>query len=64
MGEFAEDFDRIRSEFSWEPSRLLFETNPILENFIKEDTQLYRRAETREKWLDAARPILSVALLN
>jgi predicted metal-dependent HD superfamily phosphohydrolase len=55
-GEFAEDFDRIRSEFSWEPEVVFCSRQiQILENFIKEDTRLYRRAETREKWLDAAR---------
>ena len=27
----------------------------ILENFAKDDVQLYRRAETREKWRDTAR---------
>ena len=54
--EFAEDFDRIRSEFSWEAKVVFYSRQiQILENFIKEDTRLYRRAETREKWLDAAR---------
>jgi len=54
--EFAEDFDRIRSEFSWKPEVVFCSRQiQILENFIKEDTRLYRRAETREKWLDAAR---------
>jgi predicted metal-dependent HD superfamily phosphohydrolase len=54
--EFAEDFARIRSEFSWE-SDIVFSSRQIqiLENFIKEDARLYRHAETREKWLDAAR---------
>ena len=54
--EFAEDFNRIRSEFSWEAEVVFCSRQiQILENFIKEDTRLYRRAETREKWLDAAR---------
>jgi predicted metal-dependent HD superfamily phosphohydrolase len=54
--EFAEDFDRIRSEFSREPEVVFCSRQiQILENFIKEDTRIYRRAETREKWLDAAR---------
>jgi len=54
--EFAEDFDRIRSEFSWEAEVVFYSRQiQILENFIKEDARLYRRAETREKWLDAAR---------
>ena len=54
--EFAEDFDRIRSEFSWEPEVVFCSRQiQILENFIKEDARLYRRAETREKLLDAAR---------
>jgi predicted metal-dependent HD superfamily phosphohydrolase len=54
--EFVEDFNAIRSEFSWLPelgfcSRQI----QILETFAKDDIQLYRRAETREKWRDTAR---------
>jgi predicted metal-dependent HD superfamily phosphohydrolase len=54
--EFVEDFNAIRSEFSWLPelgfcSRQI----QILENFAKDDIQLYRRAETRERWRGTAR---------
>jgi len=54
--EFVEDFARIRTEFSW-ASEVVFCSSQlrILENFAKEDVRLYRRAETSEKWRDAAR---------
>jgi predicted metal-dependent HD superfamily phosphohydrolase len=54
--EFAGDFARIRSEFSWVPEiDFCSKQIQILENFSKEDARLYRRGETREKWRDAAR---------
>jgi len=54
--EFVEDFARIRSEFSGGPEVVFCSTQiQILENFAKEDVRLYRRAETGEKWRDAAR---------
>ena len=54
--EFVEDFARIRTEFSW-ASEVVFCSIQlqILEKFAKEDVRLYRRAETSEKWRDAAR---------
>ena len=54
--EFVEALARIRSEFSWAPE-IVFCTIQlqILEKFAKEDVRLYRRAETGEKWRDAAR---------
>lgn len=53
---FVEDFARIRSEFSWLPEAVFCSRQiHILENFAKEDVRLYRRAETSEKWRDAAR---------
>jgi predicted metal-dependent HD superfamily phosphohydrolase len=58
--EFAEDFARIRSEFSGVPEIVFCSRQlQILENFAKDDVQLYRRAETREKWCDAARANLN-----
>jgi predicted metal-dependent HD superfamily phosphohydrolase len=54
--EFADDFARIRTEFSWAPEVVFCSIQlQILENFAKEDVRLYRRAETSEKWRDAAR---------
>jgi predicted metal-dependent HD superfamily phosphohydrolase len=54
--EFADDFARIRTEFSWAPEVVFCSTQiQILENFAKEDVRLYRRAETSEQWRDAAR---------
>lgn len=53
--EFADDFARIRHEFSSVPD-FDFYTKQIqmLENFAKQDGRLYRRAETRDKWCFAA----------
>ena len=54
--EFVEDRARIRSEFSGTPEVVFCSVQlQILENFAKQDVRLYRRAETSEKWLDAAR---------
>ena len=54
--EFAEHLAWIRNEFSWAPDVVFYSIHlRILENFAKEDVRLYRRAETREKWHDAAR---------
>jgi predicted metal-dependent HD superfamily phosphohydrolase len=53
--EFADDFTRIRTEFSWAPEVVFCSIQlQILENFAKEDVRLYRRAETSEQWRDAA----------
>jgi predicted metal-dependent HD superfamily phosphohydrolase len=58
--EFSEDFARIRFEFSWIPEVAFCSRQiQILENFAKEDVRLYRRAETRERWRDAARSNLT-----
>ena len=54
--EFVENFARIRAEFSWAPEVVFCSSQiQILENFAEEDVRLYRRAETSEKWHDAAR---------
>ncbi len=53
---FVEDLARIRTEFAWAPEVVFCSSQlQILENFAKEDVRLYRRAETSEKWRDAAR---------
>src|SRR5439155_4702557 len=54
--EFAEDLTRIRSEYSWAPEGFFcLRQIQLLENFAREDAQLYRRTETREKWHRAAK---------
>jgi predicted metal-dependent HD superfamily phosphohydrolase len=54
--EFVENFAGVRSEFSEVPAvDFCSRQIQILENFAKEDVRLYRRAETSEKWRDAAR---------
>jgi|SRR5450631_392273 predicted metal-dependent HD superfamily phosphohydrolase len=65
--DFAADFARIRSEFSSLPEIVFYSRQmQILENFVREDVRLYRRAETSRKWRDAARANLKrcVADLN
>jgi predicted metal-dependent HD superfamily phosphohydrolase len=54
--EFVEDLARIRTEFLWAPEVVFCSIQlKILKNFAEEDVRLYRRAETSEKWRDAAR---------
>jgi predicted metal-dependent HD superfamily phosphohydrolase len=54
--KFLEDLARIRTEFWWVSEVAFCSTQlQILENFAKDDVRLYRRAETSEKWRDAAR---------
>jgi predicted metal-dependent HD superfamily phosphohydrolase len=54
--EFVEDFARIRTEFSWASEVVFYSIQlQVLKNFAKDDVRLYRRAETSEKWRDAAR---------
>jgi predicted metal-dependent HD superfamily phosphohydrolase len=54
--EFVEDLARVRTEFSWVSEVVFCSTQiQILENFAKADARLYRRAETSEKWREAAR---------
>lgn len=53
--EFVENLARIRTEFSWASEVVFCSTQlQILDNFAKADARLYRCAETREKWRDAA----------
>ncbi|MCI0697364.1 hypothetical protein L0337_35830 [candidate division KSB1 bacterium] len=54
--DFIKDLARIRSEFSWvsEVEFCLGQIS-ILEDFAREDVQLYRCRETREKWRGAAK---------
>jgi predicted metal-dependent HD superfamily phosphohydrolase len=53
--EFVEDLARIRTEFAWAPETVFCTIQlQILEKFAKDDVRLYRRAETRGKWHDAA----------
>ena len=54
--KFVEGLARIRTEFAW-ASEIVFCTIQlqVIENFAKEDVRFYRRAETSEKWRDAAR---------
>ena len=53
---FAANLEHIRFEFAWLPERE-FHTSQIamLEGFLKADARLFRRAETRKKWLAAAK---------
>jgi predicted metal-dependent HD superfamily phosphohydrolase len=58
--EFKDNFTRIRSEFSWLPeSDFLFLQIQNLEKFARDDTELYRRIETRAKWASSAKSNLT-----
>jgi predicted metal-dependent HD superfamily phosphohydrolase len=52
---FAANLEHIRFEFAWLPERE-FHASQIatLEGFLTADARLFRRAETRKKWLAAA----------
>ena len=53
---FAANLENIRFEFAWVPEREFHTTQiGVLEGFLKADARLFRRAETRKKWLAAAR---------
>jgi predicted metal-dependent HD superfamily phosphohydrolase len=58
--EFKDNFTRIRSEFFWLPeSDFLFLQIQNLEKFARDDTELYRRIETRAKWASFAKSNLT-----
>ena len=53
---FAANFEHIRFEFAWVPEREFYASQiGALEGFLKADARLFRRAETRKKWLAAAK---------
>jgi predicted metal-dependent HD superfamily phosphohydrolase len=53
---FAANLENIRFEFAWVPEREFYSGQiRMLEGFLKADTHLFRRAETRKKWLAAAK---------
>ena len=60
---FAANLEHIRFEFAWVPEGE-FHSNQIeiLERFLKADTRLFRRSETRKKWLAAAKDNLSICI--
>ena len=60
---FAANLEHIRFEFAWLPERE-FHTSQIamLEGFLKADARLFRRAETRKKWLAAAKDNLRLCI--
>jgi predicted metal-dependent HD superfamily phosphohydrolase len=53
---FAANLENIRFEFTWVPEREFYSSQiDMLEGFLKADAHLFRRAETRKKWLAAAK---------
>jgi len=53
---FAANLEHIRFEFAWVPEREFYTSQiGMLEGFLKADARLFRRAETRKKWLAAAK---------
>jgi predicted metal-dependent HD superfamily phosphohydrolase len=60
---FAANLDNIRFEFAWVPEREFYSGQiGILEGFLKADTRLFRRAETRNKWLGSAKDNLKFCI--
>jgi len=60
---FAANLEKIRFEFAW-VSEAEFYLGQIgmLEGFLNPDARLFRRAETREMWRDAARANLAFCI--
>jgi predicted metal-dependent HD superfamily phosphohydrolase len=53
---FAANLENIRFEFAWVPEREFYTSQiGMLEGFLNADARLFRRAETRKKWLAAAK---------
>ena len=60
---FAANFENIRFEFAWVPEREFYSSQiGALEGFLKADARLFRRAETRKKWLAAAKHNLRLCI--
>ena len=60
---FAENLEHIRFEFAWVPEREFYSSQiGTLEGFLKADARLFRRAETRKKWLAAAKDNLKFCI--
>ncbi len=61
---FAENLENIRFEFAWVPERKFYSNQiGMLEGFLKADARLFRRAETRRKWLVAAKGNLKFCIV-
>jgi predicted metal-dependent HD superfamily phosphohydrolase len=53
---FADNLEKIRYEYSWVPEQLFcLGRLHVLEQFSREEAQLYRRPEAQALWLNAAR---------
>jgi predicted metal-dependent HD superfamily phosphohydrolase len=60
---FAANLENIRFEFAWVPEREFYMSQiGMLEGFLNADARLFRRAETRKKWLAAAKDNLRVCI--
>jgi len=60
---FAANLEHIRFEFAWLPERQFYTIQiAMLEGFLKADARLFRRAETRKKWLAAAKENLKLCI--
>jgi predicted metal-dependent HD superfamily phosphohydrolase len=61
---FAANLENIRFEFAWVPEREFYMGQiGMLERFLKADARLFRRAETRRKWLAAAKDNLKFCIV-
>ena len=61
--KFAANLENIRFEFAWVPEREFYSGQiEMLEGFLKVDARLFRRDETRKKWLAAAQDNLKFCI--
>jgi predicted metal-dependent HD superfamily phosphohydrolase len=62
---FAANLEKIRFEYSWASEAVFYSGQlRMLEGFIKADARLFRRDETRRKWLKAATANLKLCITD
>jgi len=61
---FAANLENIRFEFAWVPEPEFYTSQiGMLEGYLNADARLFRRAETRKKWLAAAKDNLKFCIV-
>jgi predicted metal-dependent HD superfamily phosphohydrolase len=61
---FAANLEHIRFEFAWVPEPEFYTSQiGMLEGYLNADARLFRRAETRKKWLAAAKDNLKFCIV-
>jgi len=63
--KFAANLEKIRFEYAWASEAEFYSGQlRMLEGFVKDDARLFRRAETRKKWLKAAMANLKLCIAD